>query len=97
MAAHSDFDDIFPLQQHSVTSTDFRNLTAGIRTCRSYQAKEIPNEILLQLVENMKHYPSASNARPIQINIVRSSEKLLCLSDIRKLDTSTKNIDQNNL
>jgi nitroreductase len=82
MAVSPDFGDIYPLQQHSVTSENFRNLTAGIRTCRSYQDKDIPDEVLLQLVDNMKHYPSASNARPIQITIVRSKEKVKLLNDM---------------
>jgi ferredoxin/nitroreductase len=82
MAVSPDFGDIFPLRPHPVTSDNFRNLTAGIRTCRSYQAKDIPDEVLLELVENMKHYPSASNARPIRITIVRSGEKVKLLNDL---------------
>ena len=82
MAVQPDFGNIFPLQHQSVTSEDFRNLTAGIRTCRSYLPKEIPDAVLLQLVDNMKHYPSASNARPVQITIVRSSEKVKLLNDL---------------
>lgn len=82
MAVQPDFGDIFPLQSPSVTPEDFRNLTAGIRTCRSYQQKEIPDAVLRQLVDNMKHYPSASNARPIQITIVRSKEKVKLLNDL---------------
>ncbi|MBW8331110.1 MAG: nitroreductase family protein [Prolixibacteraceae bacterium] len=82
MAVSPDFGEIFPLQQHSVTPEDFSNLTAGIRTCRSYQPKEIPEEVLLQLVDNMKHYPSASNVRPIEITIVHSKEKVKLLNDL---------------
>jgi nitroreductase/NAD-dependent dihydropyrimidine dehydrogenase PreA subunit len=81
-AVSPDFGDIFPLRQHSVTPDEFRKLTAGIRTCRSYLSKEIPETILLELVENMKHYPSASNARPIQITIVRTKEKVKLLNDL---------------
>jgi ferredoxin len=81
-AVSPDFGDISPLRQHSVTSDEFRKLTAGIRTCRSYLAKEIPETILLELVKNMKHYPSASNARPIQITIVRTNEKVKLLNDL---------------
>ena len=82
MAVQHDFCEIFPLQSHSVTPEDFRNLTAGIRTCRSFKPKEISEEVLLQLVDNMKHYPSASNARPIQITIVRLPEKIKLLNDL---------------
>ncbi|HZK94527.1 MAG TPA: nitroreductase family protein [Prolixibacteraceae bacterium] len=82
MAVKSDFGDVFPLQQPKVTPEDFRSLTAGIRSCRSYLPKEIPDAVLLKLVENMKHYPSASNARPIQVTIVRSKEKVKLLNDL---------------
>ncbi len=82
MAVSPDFGNIYPLQLQTVTSAEFRNLSAGIRTCRSYTTKEIPDEILVELVENMKHYPSASNARPIQITIVRSAEKVKQLNDL---------------
>ncbi|HEY3371859.1 MAG TPA: nitroreductase family protein [Prolixibacteraceae bacterium] len=82
MAVQPDFGDIYPLQVSSVTAQEFQNLTAGIRTCRSYQAKEIPDQTLLQLVDNMKHYPSASNARPVQVTIVRSPEKVKLLNDL---------------
>jgi len=81
-AVNPDFGDIFRLRQHHVTSDDFRNLTSGIRTCRSYQPKEIPETILLELVENMKHYPSASNARPLKITIVRSKENIKLLNNL---------------
>lgn len=82
MAVKSDFGDVFPLQQPKVTPEDFRSLTAGIRSCRSYLPKEIPDAVLQKLVENMKHYPSASNARPIQVTIVRSKEKVKLLNDL---------------
>ncbi len=81
-AVQPDFGDVFPLQQNAVTPNDFKNLTAGIRTCRSYQAKEVPEEVLRELVENIKHYPSASNARSIQITIVCSKEKVKLLNDM---------------
>jgi ferredoxin len=82
MAVSPDFGDIFPLKQHSVSSEEFRKLSAGIRTCRSYQSKEVPEPILHELVENMKHYPSASNARPLRITIVRSKENVKLLNDL---------------
>lgn len=79
-AVSPDSGNIFPLRKNPVSAEYFRELSAGIRTCRSYHAKEVPEEILLQLVENMKHYPSASNARPLQVTIVRSSEKMKLLN-----------------
>ena len=82
MAVTPDFGDIIPLREQTVTSENFRILTTGIRTCRSYLSKEIPGPVLQQLVNNMKHYPSASNARPIQITIIRTSEKVKLLNDL---------------
>ena len=81
-AVSPEFGDIFPLQQHAVTPDEFSKLTAGIRSCRSFQDKEIPEEILRQLVENIRHYPSASNARSVQITIVRTKEKVKLLNDM---------------
>ena len=82
MAVRPDFGSVFLLQPHAVTPKDFRNLTSGIRSCRSYLPTDVPDAVLLQLVDNMKHYPSASNARPIQITIVRSKEKVKLLNDL---------------
>ncbi len=79
-AVSPDSGSIFPLRPNPVSADHFRELSAGIRTCRSFLSKEIPEEILLQLVDNMKHYPSASNARPLQVTIVRSSEKMKLLN-----------------
>jgi len=82
MAVRPDFGDVFMLQPHEVTPKDFRNLSSGIRSCRSYLPKDVPDAVLLQLTENMKHYPSASNTRSLQITIVRSKEKVKLLNDL---------------
>lgn len=73
--------DIYKLQPPSVSPEDFQGLSASIRTCRSYLDKEVDEETLNLLVENMKHYPSASNARPLEIIIVRSKEQVQKLND----------------
>jgi len=73
--------DINKLKAPSVSPNDFKELSAGIRTCRSYKDKEVDEETLLWLVENMKHYPSASNARPVEITIVRTKEVVQKLND----------------
>ena len=82
MAVRPDFGDVFLLQPHEVTSKNFRNLASSIRSCRSYLRKDVPDAVLLQLIDNMKHYPSASNARPLQISLVRSKEKVKLLNDM---------------
>jgi len=71
------------LQAAPVSSGRFQDLSAGIRTCRSYKDKEVDEETLNLLVENMKHYPSASNQRPVKITIVQTKEK------IRELNSQT--------
>lgn len=74
-------DRVIPLRLNRVEPDDFRDLAAGIRTCRSYQDKEVPEELLGKLVEGMKHYPSASNARPLQVTIVRDRAMVQQLND----------------
>lgn len=73
--------EVTKLKTHLVSAEDFQKFTAQVRTCRSYQDKEVPAEVLDQLVENMKHYPSASNARPVEITIVKSEELVKSLND----------------
>ena len=73
--------DIQKLQAPTVSPGDFEKLSAGIRTCRSYKDREVDEETLNLLVENMKHYPSASNARPLEIIIVRSKEQVQKVND----------------
>lgn len=69
------------LKSSTVLPADFEHLTAGIRTCRSYRKKEVKEETLDMLIENMKHYPSASNARPIEITVVKTDELVQKLND----------------
>ncbi len=82
LAVSPDFGGIIPLSAHGVTAEGFRDLTAGIRSCRSYLKKEIPEELLVRLVDNIKHYPSASNTRPLQVTIVRTGEKIKLLNNL---------------
>ena len=77
-----DEDVINRLHSSSVSQTDFQKLSTGIRTCRSYKDKEVDEAMLNLLVENMKHYPSASNARPVEITIVKSKEVIQKLNDL---------------
>jgi len=74
--------EIVPLHSHSVTAEDFVWFTAGIRSCRSYLPREIPDSLLVQLVDSLKHAPSASNARPLKITIVHTPEKIQLLNDL---------------
>jgi ferredoxin len=69
-----DADNINKLQLATVSSIDFKHLSASIRTCRSYLDKDVDDETLKLLIENMKHYPSASNTRPIQITTIKTKE-----------------------
>ena len=82
MTVFPDTGDIVPLQPISVTAENFSSFTAGIRSCRSYQSKQVPEDILMQLVSNIKHYPSASNARPLHITIVCKPEKIQLLNNL---------------
>lgn len=86
-----DADPITKLHPPSVSGADFQHLSASIRTCRSYQKKEVDDATLNLLIENMKHYPSASNARPIEIIAVKTEELIQRLND-RTADTLIKTI-----
>lgn len=74
--------DIHPLETPTFTSENFRQLTSGLRSHRKYLKKDVPIEIIEALIENMKHYASASNARPIQVTVVRNKEKIQLLNDL---------------
>ena len=76
-----DEDVINRLHPPTVSPADFQHLSAGIRTCRSYMNREVDEETLNLLIENMKHYPSASNARPVEITIVKTEELVQKLND----------------
>jgi len=78
---YPDADIITKLEPSGITSSDFRKLSANIRTCRSYHKKEVERETLNLLVDNMKHYPSASNARPIEITTIKTPEIIKSLND----------------
>ncbi len=71
-----DKDPITKLEPGTVSASDFHQFSAGVRTCRSYLQKEVDDILLNQLVESMKNYPSASNARPIEITIVKTGEEV---------------------
>ena len=76
-----DHDEIRKLQKSKLGPDEFVKLSSGLRTCRSYQDREVDDETLNLLVENMKHYPSASNARPVNITILKSREVIQKIND----------------
>lgn len=80
-AVFPDAGSITPLQAKSIRAIDYKNLSAHMRSCRSYTKKEVSDKLINQLVENMKHYPSASNARPVEITVVKTPERVQQLND----------------
>lgn len=82
MTVFPDKGEIVPLRPNPVTEQNFSTLSAGLRSCRNYQSMEIPEEVLKQLVANLRHAPSASNARQLQIAIVRTPEKIQLLNNL---------------
>jgi nitroreductase/NAD-dependent dihydropyrimidine dehydrogenase PreA subunit len=80
-AVFPDADVIKKLHPSTVSPTDFQHLSAFIRTCRSFLKKEVDDETLNLLIDNMKHYPSASNSRPIEITIVKTKEEIQRLNN----------------
>jgi len=77
-----DFGEIFPLKPSSISPEEFRAFSAGLRSTRYYLKKDVPVEILSLLVENIKHYASASNARPLKITLVNTPQKVQLLNDL---------------
>lgn len=71
---YPDADILNKLEPSGIASSDFRQLSANIRTCRSYHKKEVSKETLQLLIDNMKHYPSASNARPTEVTTIKTAE-----------------------
>lgn len=76
-----DLGTIKPLEKSRITSEGFRNLSSGIRSCRSYLKKEVSEASIQALIENIKHYPSASNTRPVLITVVQTPENVQKLND----------------
>ena len=88
------FPDTGPIEKLKpvdVSSGDFQQLSASIRTCRSFLKKEVDQAALQTLFENMKHYPSASNARPLEITALQTKERIQKLND-RTAETLMKSI-----
>jgi len=69
-----DAGEILELKPSTIKPAEFQQLTASIRTCRSFNDRKVDDETLNLLIENMKHYPSASNSRPVQIAVIQSGE-----------------------
>lgn len=82
MTIEPDAGEIRPLNGAKINSESFRDFSAGLRSVRSYLKKEVPEQTIEMLVDNMKNYASASNARPIRITVVRSPEKIQILNDM---------------
>lgn len=86
-----DTNPIEKLHPLTISEADFSQLSASIRTCRSYLKKEVDDLTINLLIENMKHYPSASNARPIEIIAVKTEKLIKKLND-RTAETLIKTI-----
>ena len=78
---YPDAGPIRKLHPTRISPADFQHLSANIRTCRSYLKKEVDDMTLNSLIENMKHYPSASNARPLEITVIKNPEFIQKLND----------------
>ena len=77
-----DVGEIRSLSIPHISSVDFQNFQAGLRSIRYYLKKEVSDETIQLLTDNMRHYASASNARPIIITVVKSPEKIQYLNDL---------------
>ncbi len=73
---YPDTGEIKSLNPGAVSPKHFQELSARIRTCRSYLDKKVDEVTLDLLINNMKHYPSASNARPLEICLIKDQETI---------------------
>jgi ferredoxin len=76
-----DHDEIRKLQKSKLGPEEFVKISSGLRTCRSFKDREVEDHTLNLLIENMKHYPSASNARPVELTILKSREIIQKIND----------------
>lgn len=51
------------------------NAIRNRRSIRKYQAKEIPHDVLLQVLESARLAPSGANRQPFQLIVVTDKEK----------------------
>ncbi len=77
-----DYGKVTALKTSGITPGDYQDFSAGLRSMRYYLKKEVTVETIELLIENMRHYSSASNARPLKVTIVRSPEKIQSLNDM---------------
>lgn len=80
-AINPEHGDLLKLRDNTISSGEFEQLSASIRSCRSYLAKDINEETMRKLIENMRHYPSASNSRPVQITHVKTNQLIQKVND----------------
>jgi ferredoxin len=81
-AVSPDHGDVITLNGTGISAWDYTHFTAGIRSCRSYKNKPVPREMVLSLVGNMQHYPSASNKRSVKITMVTTPDQVQLLNDM---------------
>lgn len=61
---------------------DYMELIEGLRTrrsIRSYQEKDVPDNVIEELLENARWAPSATNNQPWRFIIVKDKERKACL------------------
>lgn len=63
------------LKNHTILDNDFKAFAEGIRSVRNYKDTEVPMEVLTELLSRTSFFPSASNARPVEITAVTNVQK----------------------
>ena len=53
---------------------EFKELMSKARTCRRYQNKPVPMELLMEIIDTARLTPSASNAQPLRYALSTSAE-----------------------
>lgn len=58
------------------------SLLKGLRSVRSYNKKEVEESVISEIVDTLKYAPSASNSRPLELEIYTKSEEISQLNEV---------------
>ncbi|HZK34122.1 MAG TPA: nitroreductase family protein [Bacillota bacterium] len=55
---------------------EFKELVKGRRSIRSFEDRQVPDELLLELLDMARHAPSAGNCQPWHFYLIKNKETL---------------------
>lgn len=69
------------ISKQVVTHKQYEVLLSHARSCRNFQDKPVPRELIDELLDDMALVPSASNQRRVNVTIIDGEEKVAALND----------------